>query len=583
MTNQQARERLDLLVSGLARDRGDATPPTVVLDSASGFGVPPGVRRRLPALVGVLFGLAGLLIAVAAANVASLVLARGTRRVREMGVRLALGATRSQLVRQLLTESLLLALLGSAAGMLLSFWVTRALQPGVSAFEYVSYAVNITPDLRVFAYAAGGALATAAVFGVVPAFRATRTDLHEVLKPSGGAGRAPSTTRALRTLVVGQIAISTVLLMASGLLTRTYLNARAVDPGFDTSHLVSVSIDLNQLPLNADAGRRFFGALSANVSSIPGVDGISLTRETPLSPTGQDVPIWVDEVGASAPVSRRFSAGSMVVTPTHFALVGIPLVHGQLFARIDAKGALVAVINETMARRFWPSTSPLGKHFRLRDSLGARVEIIGVVKDVKYSSLTEEPRPVFYQPFTQQYSPRMTLLVRSRSAPYALMNAIREHMAALNPDLSAMQSRTLDEQLDRAIAPRRQSAFLLSIVGVIGLLLATIGLYGVISFGVRSRAREFGVRIALGATSRDVLLNVFGPGLRMVGIGLAVGVALSIGVARVFAGFLFGVAMHDPLTIGAVCGALAAVASLALYCPARWATGVEPTVALRDE
>ncbi len=583
VTDGQAQQAIDVLVRAMVRDSGEHAPLTAILEPASGFGVPPALRWPLSAAMTVVFVLAALVVIVAAANVASLVLARGTGRVREMGVRLALGASRSRVARQLLTESLVLASLGSAVGMLLSFWVMHLLQPGASDFEYVSYAVNIAPDLRVFGYAVAGAVLTAAVFGVLPAYVAVRTDVIAVLKPSAGAGRAPRTTRSLQLLVSSQIAVSTVLLIAAGLLGRSYVDARAVDPDFDTRNLLSVSVDLSYLgPTSEDYGRGFYDTLSERVAALPGVDGTSLTRDSPLSVAGREVPVWItadDRTGART-LGGPHNARPSIVTAQHFSFLGLPLLQGRVFAEIDTGGPHVAVLNETMARRLWPSASPLGRSFYLDGAGGERVDVIGVVKDLRGQGAD---RPTFYEPFTQRFSTRMILLVRSRLPAEQLAAAIRGQIAALNPDLPVLQIRTVDELKSRADAPRRRAASLVGTAGAIGLALATVGLYGVTSFGVRARIREFGIRIALGATAGDVRRQVLASGLRTVIVGLVAGVTLSLAATRLLAGLLVGIAPYDPVTMAAVVAALTTVATVALLLSARAATAVEPTVALRNE
>lgn len=581
MTNAQTQLTLSAMMNASARALSETTPLQVIVDPAAGFGVPPVLRRRMPEVIAVVAALAALLVIVAAANVASLVLARGTLRVREMGLRLALGASRSLVARQLLTESLVLAALGSALGMAVAYWVTRLLQPSASPLDYVSYTVDITPDLRVFAYAVAGAVATAAVFGVVPAYRAARTDLLTVLKPAGGAGQAPAAARSLRVMVASQIAVSTVLLVASGLLARSYLKARAVNPGFDTHNLLSVSLDLHQAGMTAlEDERQFTSILLDRVLALPGVDRAGLTREAPLANSGPDVGLWIADGG---PSGRAAVAESFVVSPEYFAVLGIRLVQGRLLTRADIVGSHRVVINETMAHRVWPSDSPLGRSFRLVDASGEQLDVIGVVKDIEKTGAADAPRAAFYEPLGRSSIGAVTLVVRSRLAPNALEAAVRRQIASISPDLPPMQVGMLDNQLERARAPRRQTAFYLALVGGIGLTLAAIGLYGVTSFTVRSRVREFGIRLALGATAASVRSHVLFNGLRTVTAGLIVGIALSIVAARLFASFLFGVVPSDPLTIAVVALSLVGVAAVALYLPARWATGIEPARALRNE
>lgn len=582
VTLERARAQLNLIETGLARDRGADNPPAVVAQTASGFGVPPIARDAVANASVLLFGLMALLVAVAGANVASLVLARAAGRHREIGVRLALGASTPRIVRQLMTESTVLAVLGGAAGTVLAVWVTHLFGHGPRFFQYVAFAVDIRPDWRVLAYAIVAALATAVVFGLVPARHAVRTDLVEVLKRSGASGRTPAALRTIACVVVGQIAVSTALLVATGLLVRTYLNAHAVDPGIETARVLSVSLDLDQLDYDPSAGGRFYEELLAQTDAMPGVEVGSLTSDAPLSLASRDARIWIDGTNNDEP-SGPYAAGSLIVTAEYFKTLHIPLKQGRSFAAVTAARPLVAIVNETMARRFWPHASPLGRSFRVRGVSDDRLEVIGVVRDVKNRALNETPRAVFYQPFVQRYSPRMTLLVRAWADPRALIEPIESAIRAKNYDLAIVDVRTLDERLDAAVAPWRQSVFLLSIVGVLGLLLSSVGLYGVISYGVRERARELGIRLALGASGRDLAWMVLGRGCRMTLLGLVIGVGASLALTRLGASMLYGVTTHDPITLAVVCGALLVVAVLASLLPARWAARVDPMLTLRRE
>lgn len=580
-TQEQVRAELETLIAGLWRDRGRARAPTVIVQRATGFGVPPIARGMVIRGSALIFGLMGLLIAVAAANVAALVLARAAGRRQEIGVRLALGASRGRVACQLVTESLVLALAGGLAGGVLAVWVTRVLAARMTTrFEYVSYAVDIQPDIRVLVYSSVAVLATAGLFGLAPVWHAARIDLVEVLKRSTSAGRRRGTSQALRGLVVGQFAVSTALLVGCGLLVRTYLNAQQVDPGIDTKNVVAASLDLNQLGLGTDGGRRLFRDVTARLSALPGVTATSLTRQTPLSATATDARIWLDE---DTGVPAASAAGIEVVTADHFQLLGIAIVQGRPFRTEEPDLPLVAIVNETMARRLSPTGSPLGRRFRVGDPAGRSVDVVGVVKDVKYGSVTEAPRPVFYQPFSQAYSPSMTLLVHVRERPASMLDAIRREIQATNADLAIVDLRTLDDHREASSAFRRQVATALSIVSALGLLLSSLGLFGVVSYGVRERAREFGIRLALGARAADVRWMVLGQGLRLTVLGLAVGVALSVALTRVLRSMVFGVSVRDPLTIALVALVLAGVSLVALYLPARWATAVEPATVLRSE
>jgi putative ABC transport system permease protein len=502
-----------------------------------------------------------------------------------MGVRLALGATRAQIVRQMLAESVLLALAGGALGFVLAHWVVRglaALAPAAGQPGHVSFALDVSQDARVFVYAIAAALVIAGLFGLAPARFASRTDVVDALKASGGSGRRPATLRTLTTVVVGQIAVSTALLVIAGLFVRTYLNTLAVEPGIDTRNLLAVSLDVEQIDADAHAGRVLYEDILRRVSALPDVERAGLSRERPLAFSGRDTPVWVDDgagVGSEAPRD----AGTLVVSPEYFDVLGVPILHGRTFGANDGEKMRVAVVNETMARRFWPDGSAVGRLFRTGARTSEPIQVVGVARDVKYRSLTEPPRAVFHQPFAQAYAPQMTLLVRWRAGARDIAAQVEREVHAANPDLAIVHAATVSDQVAAAIAPRRQSAVFLLGVCALGLLLTTVGLYGAMSYGVRRRAREFGIRMALGARARDVLVMVLGQGLRLAVAGLALGIAASLALTRAIAGRLYGVSPYDPATIAVASGVLVVVALAAVYVPALWATRVEAAVSLRDD
>jgi predicted permease len=586
VSEDRVRAELEAVVAALWSDRGRPRPPAVLVQRATGFGVPPAARGLVMRGSVLIFGLMGLLIAVAAANVAALVLARAAGRRQEIGVRLALGASRGRLTRQLLTESLVLAGAGGLLGALLASWATRLLAARMTTrFEYVSYAVDIQPDLRVLAYTSAVVVATAILFGLAPVWHAARVDLVDVLKRSSSIARRRGTSRTLRGLVVGQFAVSSALLVGCGLLVRTYINTQQADPGIVTANIVAASIDLDQLRLDAGGGRRVFRELLSRVTDIPGVVGASLSRHTPLAATTTEMRVTPE----AAVESASFAAGVEVVTAEHFQLLRIPLVQGRTFLPNEPDLPLTAIVNETMARRIAPVGTPVGRRFSIARGDGVlgggapTLEVVGVVKDVKHGSITEPPRPVFYQPFAQAYSPRMTLLVQVREPAAAMLDPIRRQVQSANGDLAIMDLRTLDDHRETASAFRRQAAAGLSIVSGLGLVLSSLGLFGVVSYSVRERAREFGIRLALGARAADVRWMVVRQGFALTLAGLAIGMAASVTLTGVLRSLLFGVGARDPLTIAVVCVVLSIVSLVALYVPARWATALEPAAVLRSD
>jgi predicted permease len=581
ITRERLRAALDVVLA--ARARPGERPLTSAVVRASGFGVPPAVRTIVLGVSTLLFGLITLVTGVAIANVASLTLARAADRRREIAVRMALGAGSRHIVRQMLVESVVLALAGAALGYVLAGWVTRglaALVPATGQPAHIAMAIDVSPDLRVLLYAVLAAMVVAAVFGLAPARYAARTDVVNALKSAGGGGQRPGTARALRAIVIGQLAVSTTLLVGAGLLVRSYLNTLAAAPGIETRGLVAVGLDVDQLGIDAARGRGVYDEILRRVATLPGVDGVGLVRERPLAVTGRNASIWIDHGPQAA--SQPRDAGNIVVSPEYFSLTGTTIVQGRRFASGDGeRQARVAIVNETMARRFWRDESPLGRTFRLRS--GEPLTIVGVTRDVRSGAPTEEPRAVFYQPFAQEYSAGMHVLIRRQTGEASIASGIEREVRAVHPDLAIIDVATVDDQVRTSRAPRRQSAVLLLSVCGLGLLLSSVGLYGVVSYAVRRRAREIGIRMALGAAARDVRLMVLAQGGRLALIGLVLGIALSLALTRSIAGWLYGVRTYDPLTLVAAATVLALVTLAALYLPARWATRVDPMITLRDE
>ena len=577
MTPMRARQQVNALVANLWRVRvRNGTPPSAVVEEATGFGVPPAVRRTVIGGSALLFGLMALLVAIAIANVAGLMLARSAGRGREMAVRIALGAGPSRLVRLVLTESLILALAGCCLGSLFAVWLPHLVTGfGPQLPEHLSFAIDVQPDWRVAIYAPVSAIGIAALFGFAPARHAARTELVLALKGSGGSSRMPSTLWTLNAFVIGQVAVSTVLLVIAGLFVRTYLNTHAVDPGIDIRNSLAVSLDLNQSRYDAVAGRALLDRLLARVSSVPGIQTAALTRQAPLSPGGTSVELWLP--------TGTHTASAMLVSPGYFNTLRIPLVHGRNFGPADNGTLAVAIINETMAERYWPRISPLGQTFRIGDLSGRQIEVIGVAKDIKYRNLSETPPAVFYEPLTQTYSTQMTLVARAYGDPRLLIEPIRREIQSQNPDLAVVDVRTLEDRFRESAAPALQRSIILVSTCAIGLLLSSLGLFGVVSYSVRQRVRELGVRMALGARPRHIATMVLRQALQLVMAGLAIGLIASFAATRIIASVLFGVSPQDPATLGLVAFLLISIALAASYLPARWATRVDPILAIRAE
>jgi predicted permease len=574
----RTREQFEVILGNEWRERRSAgSTPNVLMEEAAGFGVPPGLRHVVIGGSALLFGLMALLVSVAIANVAGLMLARATGRRKEIAVRLALGASPSRIVRQVLTESLILAGAGAFLGALLAMALPSLLSGlGPSLPEHLSFAVDVRPDSRSAAYATVSAIAIAMLFGLGPARQAARTSSNLALRESAGNSRTRATSRTLNAFVIGQVAISTILLVTAILLGRTYLNTLAVDPGIDVRNTLAVSVDWSQTGLSSERGKAFFDHLLSRVSSMPGVRHTALTRHPPLSPGGANVTIM--DGG-----SNTFNAGTTVVSHGYFDTVRLPLLQGRNFGPVDSGSHAVAIVNETMARQLSPGASPLGRTFVAGSGPGRRLEVIGVTRDAKYRSLSEGPRALFYEPLAQPYPAQMTLLVRTGKEPRLLAEPIRREIQSQNPDLAGITIRTLEDQFQESAAPARQRALVLAAACATGLVLSAFGLFGVVSYDVRQRVRELGIRMAIGARPVDIALMVLRHSLRLVGIGFALGLFLALGATRVIAAVLFGVSTHDPITLLIVALFLAAVAVGAAYLPAQWAMRVDPMSSIRTE
>jgi predicted permease len=561
-TRAQAQSQLDSLLAGV-----DRAALTARVDSPDALGFGGAVR---PLIIGgsvLLSVLMGLVVSVAVANVAGLLLARAPARRPEIGIRLALGATRGRIVRQVMTECLMLGAAGSALGVLLSLLLIR-LVPSASADlpDYLVYAVDPQLDWRVLSFAALAAVVVSVAVGVAPARHAASTPFASALQSAAASRSGRRPTRVLNALVVAQMAVSTMLLVGSVLLAQAYVGARTADPGMDLSNGLAASLDLGQTALTSAQGLQLYGSVLDRVAALPGVESAALSREVPLFLGAADG-IAVGEV----------SADRKVVTPNYFATLHLPLLQGRDFHAADR--APVAIVNETLAAALWPGRSPLGEVLRAGESA---LEVIGVARDAKYSSLSETPRPVFYEPLSQHYSSQMTLLVRSTRAA-ALADEVRAAVRAEDPDLAVVVLRTFEDLLRVELAPRQRNVVFLGSLCGLALLFSSVGLYGVISFGVRERVAEFGLRVALGADARDVRAMVLGRGMRLAAAGLGLGLLGALGVAQVLRFVLADVPAVSALAFGIVGVTLAAVALFASYWPARFATRVDPVVALRGD
>jgi predicted permease len=530
----------------------------------------------------------GLVLLIACANIANLLLARASRRRREIAVRLALGAERMRLVRQLLTESVVLSLVGGALGVLLSYWLLAWLR---AADLPLPIPVNdeITIDGRVLAFTAALSALTGVLFGLAPALQGTRPDVVPILKnenvPSGAGGRGFAGLLGMRQLlVVSQVALSLVSLVAAGLFLRSLNDAHRIDPGFEARGVLVMTFNLGRDGYTPERGRLFYDRAVERTSVLPGVVRVSIAQNAPLGGGLLRSVFPEGPVGNDTTTRDRVLVQVNPVSPGYLETLGIPLQRGRDFSSTDDVGKpLVVIVNETMAERFWPGEESLGKRFKFFGDQEFST-VIGVARNSKYNGVAEDPIPFIYQPIRQNYTPTATLHVRAAGEASGLTSAVRATMREVDPTLSVFDVRTLEEQVSTSLAPLRINVVVLTSFGALALLLASIGLYGVASYSVSQRTREIGVRMALGAQRSSVLSLVLGRGLLVVGIGISVGLVCAIALASLVPPTLLPhTSTRDPLTLAGTSIVLALVALVAVYIPALRATRIDPLVALRTE
>jgi predicted permease len=584
VSREQAGTELTTVARHVAEAyRGKAsaeTLRTVQLLSMNG-GMDPRDREEALPLAGIVMVVVALVLLIACANIASLLLARAAVRRRETAIRQALGATRPRLVRQWLTESILLGVAGGALGLLLALWANQLLVSYLQTTPLASLDLGL--DWRVLAFTLGVSVTTGIVFGLAPALQASRLDIVMALK-SEDAQRAGSRRSRLRAVfVTAQVMLSVVLLVGAGLFIRSLQSANTIDPGFRVDRALTVPINLGLLRYKEFEGENFYRDLLARVEAQPGVERASLVRFAQLGFSFAQFQVF-KEGSRDKQTDEGISTGFNVVGPNYFKTMETPLLRGRDFAETDRKGAPgVVALNETLAKTLWPGEDALGKRVSVSGPDGPFLEVIGVARDGKYRSLGESPHPYIYQPLLQSYDPKMTLVVRTKGEPQSVATAVREQLRALDSNLPVADVKTLRDQLNLSLFPSRVAAWTLGGFGVLALLLAAIGIYGVVSYSVAQRAREIGVRMALGAKEKDVLRLVLGEGLFVIAVGLALGLLLAFAATRVIVGFLYGVGAADPLTFAGVPLLLGFIALVGSYIPARRATKVDPLVALRYE
>ncbi len=535
-----------------------------------------GIRSDLGAPIYILMAAVGVVLLITCANVAGLLLARGSAREREMAVRLALGAGRGRIIRQLLTESVLLSAAGAALGILFASWGAYSLAAFVSANWPSQLVIDVNPDARVLGFTAAVATLTGIVFGLAPAFRSARVDVTPALKESAGSQAGSKRFRLSSSLVVAQVGLSVLVLVGSGLLVRTLVNLKSIDPGFDTHNVLLFGIDPTQAGYEPSRIQNLYRDLQTQLAVVPGVLSASYSRDVLLDGSRSSALIHIEGHSDAGVVSEILSVG-----PGFFETMQIPVLEGRAFGVPDLDSThAVAIVNQRFARKFFAGRNPLGMHFVDPGAKGVEREIVGVVGDTKYDQLRKDVEPTAYVPLRAGSA---YFALRTAGDTAAIIPAVRQVVTSEAQDLPLFGLRTQSETVDRLLFGERLVARLSALFGILALVLASIGLYGLLSYEVLQRTREIGIRSALGAQQRDVLRLVVGQGMGLALAGAVLGVCFAFGVTRYLQSLLYGVRPSDPATFVGVVLLLILVALAACGVPARRAARVDPVVALRYE
>jgi putative ABC transport system permease protein len=529
-----------------------------------------------------LLGAVGFLLLIACANVANLLLARASSRQREMAVRRALGAGRTRLIRQLLTESLLLAALGGVLGALMAWWGVDAIK--AAGGQTIPRIEEVQLGGGVLVFTLFVSVASGILFGLAPAFRATKSSLTEALKEGGRSGSVGAQSHRLRSLlVVGEVALSLVLLVGAGLMINSFVRLARVPRGFDSSGVLSFQIVLpNTRYEKPEQQVEFFRAAVERFRAVPGVESVGMTSTLPVSDSGANGGFKVE--GLNWDANEGPSTEKTVVGADYFRAMHIPLRRGRYFDERDrSTSPHVAIINETFARRFFPNQDPIGKRVSFLWNIEGWQEVVGVVGDVNYHGLDTALTPQIYVAYPQRPDPWSIVVLRSSSDPSSLASAARGAVQAIDPNQPISELLKVDTVISGSLAPRSMTMILFSLFGGLALALVTVGIFGVISYSVSQRTQEIGIRVALGAQHGDVLRLVLGQGTRLILAGVGIGLVAAFALTRVLAGLLYSVKPWDPATFGGVTLLLAGIALGASYLPARRATRVDPMIALRYE
>ncbi|HXV60923.1 MAG TPA: ABC transporter permease [Vicinamibacteria bacterium] len=589
LRSDRSPDEAAIAVGTLARQLERVYPDTNEGESATVFPVEKVDPRAWPWLSSVsvlLMAVVGLVLLVATANVTSLLLARAVSRRREIALRLALGGAKARLVRQLLTESLLLSVLGGALGLLLASWALHGFTRLVPEAGIFSFTLDFRVDLEVVLFTFLVSVVTAALVGLAPALRSCRGELAKTLKHTDGAEGLRGRFAGRKALVLAQLALSIVLLVVAGLFSKSFWNSRAAAPGFRAHEVLTAPLRIDLLRYTKTDGRNLYRDVLERARVLPGVVSASLARVVPLEGGGRTTTFRLEgspEIGPEWDAERLPVVGTNVIAVDYFRTMGISLLEGRDFSDRDIEDApFVVVINETFAKRFFPAVDALGKRIRLGGDESSRT-IVGVVSDSKYRTVGEPATPHVYQPLAQVHETGMRLLMRTAVSPEALVPPLRNLLLSLEPNLPVSDIVPLERLVRSALFPARMAAGLMTVFAVLASSLAAFGLYGLMSFAVAQRSREMGIRVALGASPAQLVRLVVGDGLWLVTVGVVLGWAGAAAMSRFLAGFLYGVSPIDPITFGSVALLLSLVMLTAAYVPALRAGRSDPLIALRYE
>ncbi|MBV8834267.1 MAG: ABC transporter permease [Acidobacteriaceae bacterium] len=578
----QAEAALKIMALHLEREYPkDNAGRSVALTPLADAAVGANNHSQITRAGGLMMGVVGLVLLIACANLVNLLLAQASRREKEIALRAALGANRGRVLRQLLTESVVLALSGGIVGLFIAYAGRTALWSLRPPF-LENGDIDLALDSHVLLFTLTLALVTALLIGLVPALKATKPDLAEILKVGGRTGTADWTRSALRNLlVISEVALALIALVCAGLFIRSMQNAQRIQPGFESKSLFVMAFDLGALHYSEGRAQQFFRAAIERAQASPGVKSVAIASNLPLNGTFARTifPEWQNEASGYRGTLTQLDD----ITPTFFETLRIPLIRGRVFTEADRQNTkLVAIASEAMAKHFWPNQDAVGKRFHFFGDPTLR-EIVGVVGNTVINRVGEEPQPLVYLPITQDFAPVATLQVRTIGRPQAVMGTVRKQIQSIDPNLALTNVQTIEELMAQALWASRMGAGMLTIFGLLALVLALVGVYGVLSYSVNQQTREIGIRVALGAQSAQVRWSVIANGLKLAGMGLLLGGITALILTNALSSLLFGVSSHDLVTFCAASLGLTVAAMLACYIPARRATKVDPIIALRYE